>query len=459
MAKLTSRPDETVFECVPGDSVLKSALRARIPLAHACGGQAKCSTCRIWILEGAEACPPPNEKEQALRERIGLDGAIRLACQLHPSGDLTFRRLVLDETDLAIANQLRRGGAKTGELRKVAIFFSDIVGFTSISESMTPYDVMYLLNRYFAQAGAVIEDNDGYVDKFIGDGMMAIFGAEGQPDAPLRAVNAALQTLAMVDRMQPFCESMFGLDFDIRIGLHYGEALIGTVGSLGGARLTAIGDVVNVASRVEAANKEAGTRLLITEALYAEVRDQVHMSDFIRVRLRGTSERITLYEIDGLTEAAERELTRTDARETRRFAGAAWTRLMAADALRDGEHKVVSLPSLDLVVARRGEQVVAFDNACPHLRLPFFDPRPPSKDDAPSRPQDSAIDDQLRLRCRWHGSCFDLVSGDALSWCDKLNPDGSSKGLENIGDISTRRSPLRALACRVDEGQIWVSLE
>jgi len=78
-------------------------------------------------------------------------------------------------------------------------------------------DVMYLLNRYFARVGELIERNDGYIDKFVGDGLMAIFGVGGQPDAPILSVNAALQTLAAVDRMKPFFASMYGIDFDIRM--------------------------------------------------------------------------------------------------------------------------------------------------------------------------------------------------------------------------------------------------
>jgi class 3 adenylate cyclase len=111
-----------------------------------------------------------------------------------PSGDITFRRLVLDETDLRVTNQLHRGAAsRSGEVKPVVLFFSDVAGFTSFSETLTPYDVMYLLNRYFTQVGELIERNDGYIDKFVGDGPMAIFGVEGQPDAPIRSVNAALQ--------------------------------------------------------------------------------------------------------------------------------------------------------------------------------------------------------------------------------------------------------------------------
>ena len=101
----------------------------------------------------------------------------------------------------------------------------------------------------------------------------SIFGVDGQSDAPIRSVNAALETLAMIDRLKPFFASMYGIDFDIRIGINYGEAVIGTLGFARNERLTAIGDVVNLASRVEAANKDAGTRLLISEALRDEIAD------------------------------------------------------------------------------------------------------------------------------------------------------------------------------------------
>ena len=103
---LKSLPDDVRIEYDEGETVLEAVRRAQIPIASACGGKAKCSTCRIWILDGAEGCPPPNETELRLTESLGLGGNIRLACQLRPTADITFRRLVLDEMDLRIANQL-----------------------------------------------------------------------------------------------------------------------------------------------------------------------------------------------------------------------------------------------------------------------------------------------------------------------------------------------------------------
>ncbi len=457
MPTLRSLPDNVTIDCAVGESVLEAARRGHLPIAHACGGKAKCSTCRLWILEGSEACPAPAELESELTTKLGLGDGIRLACQLRPTGDITFRRLVLDETDLRMASQLQRGTAtKAGEIKPVVLFFSDVSGFTSFSETLTPYDVMYLLNRYFAQAGEIIERNDGYIDKFVGDGLMAIFGVDGQSDAPIRAVNAALQTLAAVDRMKPFFASMYGIDFDIRIGLHLGDAVIGSIGSPGHERLTAIGDAVNVASRVEAANKEAGTRLLVSEALYERVKEEVEMSDFVRVRLRGTSDRITLYDIARLQPDTERRLNETAARETMQVAGKKWHKAIAVDSLVDGEHQILEFPSLYVVVLKKGEQIFAFNNACPHLKLPFFEQRPTG---ASGAPPESPISDDDAIRCRWHHSCFDLATGDIVSWCEGLNDDGLSRGMEYLGDLSKNRAPLKLVPWREEGGHIWLALD
>ena len=334
------------------------------------------------------------------------------------------------------------------------LFFSDVAGFTSFSEKLTPYDVMYLLNRYFAQVGEVIERNGGYIDKFVGDGLMAIFGIDGQADAPIRSVNAALRTLEAVDRMKPFFKSMYGIDFEIRIGLHLGDAVIGSIGSPGNERITAIGDAVNVASRVEAANKEAGTRLLISEPLYKKVKEQVDTADFVRVRLRGTSDRITLYEITRLKPEAETALNAAMAHDTMRLAGKTWRKVVATASLIDGEPKVIQFPELYAVVLKRNDSIFAFNNACPHMKLPLFEQAVPGE-----RPGGSSIGEDGLLKCRWHESCFDLASGEIVRWCDALDAEGKSASLPMLGDISKNRAPLNLIAWREEAGHIWLALD
>jgi nitrite reductase/ring-hydroxylating ferredoxin subunit len=321
---------------------------------------------------------------------------------------------------------------------------------------------MYLLNRYFAQVGEVIERNGGFIDNLIGDGLMAIFGVDNQPDAPLRAVHAALQTLATVDRLKPFFASMYGVDFDIRIGLHYGEAVIGTLGFAGHEHLTAIGDVVNVASRIEAANKEAGTRLLISEAHHDQVKDKIEVADFVRVRLRGTSERTTLFEITRLKPEVEAELNSVEVREVVRQDGRKWVRVFAEDELRSGERRILPFPDYDVVVVRGSdgpESYCAFNNACPHLHLPLYERRNPAELGSVQLPHtESTISDDLGLVCRWHQSCFDLQTGEVRSWA-KLQDDGTSRGFELLGDISKNRTKLAVFPCRRQDGYLWIGLD
>ena len=325
---------------------------------------------------------------------------------------------------------------------------------------------MFVLNRYFFQMADAIERNGGQVEKFIGDAIMAIFGIDDAPDAPLRAVKAATDMLSAADRMKPYMKSLYEQDFEVGIGLHYGEAVIGTISGGREEKLAAIGETVNIASRVEAANKEAGTRLLISEALYEQVEKDVEVADFIRVRLRGTDERMSLHEIARLTPEAEARLKAQESRETMHFAGREWTRLAAEDEIGDGARRVFELDGFDLVVLRNGERYFACNNACPHLNLPFFEKRAleeigviTSPGQGREVPRDSRLTDDLGLVCRWHESCYDVQTGAVREWTPTLQADGTSKGWEFIGDISKNRSPIKPLPCLVRDGALWVVMD
>ncbi len=469
MVKITSLTDniEFDFKAAVDETLLEAALRSDVAFAHACGGRAKCSTCRIWIVDGLEACSQRTEAEKSMADRLGFADEVRLACQLRPEGELCVRRLVLDETDLMMCSQLDRAVAtRAGEAKNVTILFSDVVDSTPMSERLSPYDLMYLLNRYFVQVGDIIERNGGFIDRFIGDGVMAIFGIEDQPDAPLRAVNASLQILDAADNVKPFFASMYDIDFNIRTGLHHGEAVIGSLGSIGHERLTAIGEVPNVASRIEAANKEAGTRLLISQALYDEVEDGVEIADFVRIRLRGTSDLITLYEVGGLKPEALAALKAEQLRETMLFAGKTWVRVFTDDELSIDEHRILEFEDYDVVVLRGAEDYFAFKNVCPHLNLPLYERRAMKAGDLGCypgtdmpRPLNSTITDDRGLICRWHNSCFDLQTGEVRDWATRLADDGTSPGWEFLGDISKNQNRLTVYPCRVNDGHVWIAFD
>jgi adenylate cyclase len=302
MARVFYLLDCKAVEAGEDETILRVSLRAGIAHAHACGGNARCSTCRISIVEGLDHCTPRNEKEKELAERLRFGPDMRLACQTAVVGDVKLRRLVLDEEDVELTDQVgaTATASAVGEEKRVAVLFSDIRGFTPFAEALPPYDVVHVLNRYFHEMGQVITRNGGRIDNYMGDGLMALFGLERPEGAATQAVRAGLEMIEAMGRLKPYLESIHGRSFEIGIGIHYGEVVVGAIGASSMKRVTAIGDAVNLASRIESANKQAATRLLISEETYTEVKDLARVGKTVRARLPGKSGEYTLYEIIGL---------------------------------------------------------------------------------------------------------------------------------------------------------------
>lgn len=304
----------TVF-CLPDDkqvpvegdyNLLQALLVGGVPVAHACGGSARCSTCRLHILTGAEHCEPRTEAEQEMAERLKFDDCIRLACQTRITGEVAARRLILDDEDEELASQLDEGklGDAIGREVTATVLFADVEDFTNLSDVLPPYDVIHLLNRYFRQAGAAIVRHGGHVDNYLGDGILAVFRWEEHEDATLRAVKAGLDLLEVAAGISSYVESWYGRGFRIRVGIHSGPVVAGTLGDATLQRDTIIGDTVNTASRIESACKEAGVHFLISGACMENVRDSVEAGGTFPVRLRGKEGTHDLFEITGLKNGA-----------------------------------------------------------------------------------------------------------------------------------------------------------
>lgn len=302
MPQVRYMPDHRAVDASDEETLLQTSLREAIPHAHACGGHARCSTCRVFVVRGIEYCSPPNDKEQAMSLRLHFGSEIRLACQTRISGDVEIRRLVLDEEDEELTDQLgvKVAPAPVGEEKLLAILFADIRGFTSFAERLPPYDVVHVLNRYFHQVGQAITRHRGEINNYIGDGLMALFGLDTESDAAMNAIRAGLDMLDAVERLRPYLENVYTQSFQIGIGVHLGEVVIGSIGYDQTRRMTAIGDAVNFASRIESANKQAGTRFLISEDTFTEVKDRIHTGKSVELSLAGKSGCYTLYEVVGL---------------------------------------------------------------------------------------------------------------------------------------------------------------
>lgn len=295
-------PEDRTIEVRESESVLAAARRAGVQLTSACGGGARCSTCRVNVEKGVEDCKPRTEKESAMAERLAFTNSLRLACQLRLSGNATIRRLALDVRD---AELMQKAGNTTsvvmvGQEKRIAILFSDIRGFTSFSEKLPPFDVIHVLNRYFNEMGKIVERNGGCVNNYMGDGLMALFGVPQPQDAPMRAVTTGLEMLAALEDFNAYMQRLYGLNLNIGVGIHWGDAVVGSIGTNSSRRTTAIGDAVNFAARIESATKEVGTGLLISEATFNGVKDKVILGRSVVVPLKGKTGNHSLYEIIGL---------------------------------------------------------------------------------------------------------------------------------------------------------------
>jgi adenylate cyclase len=257
-------PDGRVVEVTPGTSVLEASRLAGIPHASVCGGRGRCSTCRIRVRGEIHSIDPPAEDELRVLRRIGATSSIRLACQLRPHGAVEVTPLLPPFANAADGR--RRVDLAQGSEREIAILFADIRGFTALSESRLPYDVVFILNRYFAAIGGAVEAAGGRVDKFIGDGVMALFGIERGAQAGCRDALAAARLMsARLDELNASLRAELDRPLRIGIGIHCGPTIVGEMGYGNVAAITAIGDAVNTASRLESLTKNFACELVVSE--------------------------------------------------------------------------------------------------------------------------------------------------------------------------------------------------
>jgi adenylate cyclase len=290
-------PDGRRVEVTPGTSVLEASRIAGIPHASVCGGRGRCSTCRVRVRGEVHAIDPPSANETRVLRRIGARPNIRLACMLRPRGEVEVTPLL---PPLAIAADGRsRVDFMQGSEREIAILFADIRGFTALAEGRLPYDVVFVLNRYFSAMGRAIESAGGRVDKFIGDGVMALFGIESGGQTGCREALAAARLMS--DRLAELNLSLRAeLDSPLRIGIgiHCGPVIVGEMGYGKAAAITAIGDAVNTASRLEALTKDYDCELVVSVETVA--RAGLDFSEHPRheIEIRGKREALAVTTFD-----------------------------------------------------------------------------------------------------------------------------------------------------------------
>ena len=249
-AVVVSYPDGRRIEISRGATLLEASRAAGVPHASVCGGRGRCSTCRVRVIRGENHLSPPSDDEMRVLKRVGAAPGTRLACQAKPSGEVEIVPLLPPHAGPADARG--RPGYLQGAEQVIAILFCDLRAFTNLAEHRLPFDLVFLLNRFFRAMGEAVEEAGGRVDKFIGDGVMALFGIGSTPAEGCRnAFEAARRMAIHLSEINTALAHDLPEPLRIGIGIHAGPAIIGEMGYGHATGLTAIGDAVNAASRLE----------------------------------------------------------------------------------------------------------------------------------------------------------------------------------------------------------------
>jgi adenylate cyclase len=261
-----SYPGGRVVAAPRSFSVLEASRSAGIPHVSVCGGRGRCSTCRIRVGHGRDHLPPPSPAEARVLHRIGAPPDVRLACQLRPTHDLAVTPVLAPGGPAAPG--AARQPLRAGREQEIAVLFADLRGFTRLAEHKLPFDVVFFLNRYFEAVGSAIQRAGGVANQFTGDGVMALFGADEGPEAGSRhALVAAGEMVASLEELSRQLAADLSVPLRLGIGIHAGPAVVGEMGYADSIYLTAVGDTVHVAARLEQLTKEYACDLVISEDL------------------------------------------------------------------------------------------------------------------------------------------------------------------------------------------------
>ncbi len=306
--------DGYTIQFPPGRSILEASRTSSVPHASVCGGRGRCSTCRVRITKGFENLPPASDTEQKVLDRVNAGIQVRLACQTRPTGgDVEIIRLL--PTTAKPEDGFPRPEYLQGQEREIAILFADIRSFTKLSEKKLPYDVVFLLNRYFDAMGSAVSACGGHLDKFIGDGVMALFGIEDGPEAGSRAALAAAREMgSRIAELNRALANDLEEPLRIGIGIHCGPAIVGSMGFGETVSVTAVGDSVNTASRLETQTKEYGAELVVSETTVQQSGLDLSAFETDSVDIRGRTEPMVVHVVRAARDLPEQTLPRKNGR-------------------------------------------------------------------------------------------------------------------------------------------------
>jgi len=288
--------NEAVINIEKDQTILQASLSANIAHYHICGGNARCSTCRVLVIEGMENLSPMNNKEIALRERKKFTEDVRLACQTRvTSGKVKLRRIIRDEEDrkLYVDGESAAAYQSIGEEKELVLFFLDIRNFTPFIENYLPFDVIHIMRRLTSLFSSVINSFKGKIIETPGDGIYAVFGFdEDINSAAENAYNAANKIMGeLIILNENYITRYFEHEIEVGIGINAGVVLIGTKGYNNIGSMMVMGFPVVVAARLEELTKELNNNFLVSEYFYSLLNSDDNPEQK-KVYLKGVSEQV-----------------------------------------------------------------------------------------------------------------------------------------------------------------------
>jgi class 3 adenylate cyclase/ferredoxin/hemoglobin-like flavoprotein len=286
------------------NSLLDLSIANQIPHLHECGGNGRCTTCRVRILEGMDNLNPRNQAEQETSFNRKWDPSIRLACQAYPKGDVKLQRLIWSMGEV---NKLQTELAPVGRAdeRPLAILFCDLRNFTTLSSQNLNFDIAFMLNRFYTALGEPILMNNGIIYQYVGDEIVGVFGTTGGTREKIctNAIRAALGMQYALTQLNTMELGDFQVELKSGIGINFGRTYVGHLGHPYHKQFSVVGDPVNIASRIQQQTKKTGAKILIsTPVLKGISTDNLLIGRTYQAKLTEGDQQTELYELLGFRE-------------------------------------------------------------------------------------------------------------------------------------------------------------
>ena len=248
---------------LPGATVLETLRQNGIPHASACGGRARCTTCRILVTRGLDRLPAPSRLESAALAQIGATPGMRLACQICPTADLSIMPLVA--ANAGAAQGAIRGGIEGSE-RLITVVFVKLRDSEILGKTKLPYDLLYILNQFFHEMTKALDATNGHYAQFAGDGLMALYGLNVKDPATgaADAFRGAREMLARIAQLNSRLRGDLPQPLRIGIGIHFSEAIVGAMGPPASQIISAIGETVTTCARLERLTKKHDCPVIVS---------------------------------------------------------------------------------------------------------------------------------------------------------------------------------------------------